>query len=144
MKYDPPDLSQNPYRLPNVAPERDDEVEERRDASGLTGEHLDNLLRNAHVEGQRLGAQRTAEVARRTYPEVWDQGYEKGREDGARESEAACHATVSAMIPAVISRLYAIRGITGSEEVRDEAKLAAEQLESLYTTVTGKPAPDAG
>lgn len=127
----------NPYRRVDAQQGLDD-AEERRDSEGLTGEVLDQLLRNRHVEGQRLGRRQALEQARDTFPRVWDEGFEEGRRMGVQAANEAHRQIVATPVSHALASILAARGKTGSAAVKLELEAAAAQLAALYQQVTGE------
>ncbi len=113
------------------------DTEERRDADGLTGEVLDQLLRTRHVEGQRLGRVRALEEARKNYSRIWDEAHDIGHQKGIAAANQAIVQLVSTPISHAIKSVLAAKGKSGSAAVKLECEAAAAQLAALYQQVTG-------
>lgn len=117
---------------------QDADAEERRAAEGLTGEMLDALLINRHVEGQRLGRSQALAETRGQFAKIWDNAYSEGHRAGAEGANRAIVPIVATPISHAIAAILAAKGKSGSQAVKLECEAAAAQLAQLYQQVTGQ------
>lgn len=128
--------NENPF-LSMVSQSTVDE-EERRDADGITGEMLDQMLRTRHVEGQKLGRRQALEEARGQFAQIWDDAHTRGRQVGVADSTRATVQIVATPVSHAIAAILAAKGKSGSAAVKVECEAAAAQLAALYQQVTGQ------
>lgn len=122
----------NPYALGGMGGERSNAatptpIDAR--ANGLDGDVLDQLLKGRWQEGHRTGREDGMLQAQQAYAPIFDDGFLRGHEVGGAETGYALRAVLLPIVQRAVATLEAVRGKTGSQEIRD---LVDPQITKLH------------
>lgn len=116
-------LGLNPYAHPNThagnkAMEMmaDTKVDAR--ATGLDGDILDQVMKGRWQEGFETGYEDGMLRAQQSYGPIFDDGFQRGANYGARAEGAQIHSVLLPMIERLGALLAEVRGMTGSGKIR--------------------------